>query len=177
MSTFRRIVTGHRADGQSIIARDESINGAEMPGMPGLHLTTMWGGDQAPAYPDDGSESSHPAWFPRVGGVRFVEFILPPDSTVAPARGDAAANAAAADQLFPGLLDTMQPDDPGMHRSATTDMLFVVSGRCVLELDDGSTTHIGTGDIVIQSGTMHRWHNPHDDPCRIIGALVGAHSK
>jgi uncharacterized cupin superfamily protein len=58
--------------------------------------------------------------------------------------------------------------------SATTDMLYVISGRCVLELDDGSKTEIGAGDVVVQSGTMHRWHNPFAEPCRVLGALVGA---
>jgi quercetin dioxygenase-like cupin family protein len=62
----------------------------------------------------------------------------------------------------------------GMHRSATTDMLYVISGRCVLELDDGSKTEISAGDVVVQSGTMHRWHNPFAVPCRVLGVLVGA---
>jgi quercetin dioxygenase-like cupin family protein len=68
----------------------------------------------------------------------------------------------------------MLPEDPGMHRSATVDVLYVVSGRCVLELDDGSRTTLGAGDVIVQSGTMHRWHNPWEEPCRIIGMLVGA---
>jgi mannose-6-phosphate isomerase-like protein (cupin superfamily) len=69
----------------------------------------------------------------------------------------------------------MRPDEPGMHRLATVDVLYVVAGRCVLELDDGSQTELGAGDVVVQSGTMHRWHNPRAASCRIIGMLVGAH--
>jgi quercetin dioxygenase-like cupin family protein len=53
-------------------------------------------------------------------------------------------------------------------------MLYVVSGRCVLELDDGSRTELKAGDVIVQNGTMHRWKNPWEEPCRIIGALVGA---
>ena len=81
---------------------------------------------------------------------------------------------AAAEKLAPGLLSHFDDRNPGMHRSATTDMLYVISGRCVLELDDGSKTEIGTGDVVVQSGTMHRWHNPFNEPCRMLGAIVGA---
>src|SRR5262245_65652787 len=84
------------------------------------------------------------------------------------------ATAAEVERLFPGLLATMLPEEPGMHRSATVDVLYVVAGRCVLELDDGSKTELGAGDVVVQSGTMHRWHNPWAEPCRIIGLLVGA---
>jgi hypothetical protein len=45
----------------------------------------------------------------------------------------------------------------------------------VLELDDGSKTALAAGDVVVQNGTQHRWLNPWEEPCHIIGALVGAH--
>ena len=176
MSTVRRVVTGHRPDGKSIIASDEKVQGIDMPGSSGSHLNAVWGTDETLTYPDDGSEPSYTEWFPPVGGFRFVEFSLAPDSTP-PADGNPEETAAEVNRLFPGLLSTMKADDPGMHRSATIDTLYVVSGRCVLELDDGSKTELGPGDVVIQSGTMHRWHNPWDEPCRIVGALVGAHLK
>ena len=53
----------------------------------------------------------------------------------------------------------MFPDEPGigMHRSATIDFGYAVSGRCVLELDDGSKTELGPEDVIVQSGTAHRW--------------------
>ena len=76
---------------------------------------------------------------------------------------------AAAEKLAPGLLSHFDDRNPGMHRSATTDMLYVISGRCVLELDDGSKTEISAGNVVVQSGTMHRWHNPFAEPCRVLG--------
>lgn len=174
MSTVRRVVTGHRADGKSIIASDTAVEGITMPGSSGTILNPLWGTDETLSYPDDGSEPRHRDWFPPVGGCRFIEFVLAPDSTP-PTDVDPAEATAEINRLFPGLLATMQPDDPGMHRSATLDMLYVVSGRCVLELDDGSRTELGPGDVIVQSGTMHRWHNPWEEPCRIVGALVGAH--
>lgn len=174
MSTFRRVVTGHRDDGKSIIADDGRIEGVEVPGLPGVYLTTLWGGDEPQHYPDNGHEPAHPAWFPSPGGVRFFEFVLAPDSTPADTSLSEEQIATAAERLFPGLLGHFDPEDPGMHRSATTDMLFVVSGRCVLELDDGSATELGPGDVIVQNGTMHRWKNPWEEPCRVIGALAGA---
>ena len=176
MSTIRRVVTGHRADGKSIIASDGEVAGIEVPGLPGATLTTLWGADETLAYPDDGSEPRHHAWFPPIGGFRFASFVLSPDSTP-PADGDPAEAAAEAERLFPGLLATMEPDDPGMHRSETVDTLYIVSGRCVLELDDGSKTELGAGDVIVQSGTMHRWHNPWDEPCHVIAFLAGAHMQ
>ena len=176
MSTVRRVVTGHRADGKSIIASDTEVTGLDLPGRPGTTLTTLWGADETLTYPDAGGEPRHHDWFPPIGGFRFIQFLLAPDRT-SPPEAESHAVAAEVERLFPGLLATMLPDDPGMHRSATVDVLYVVSGRCVLELDDGSTTELGAGDVVVQSGTMHRWHNPWEEPCRIIGMLVGAEMK
>jgi mannose-6-phosphate isomerase-like protein (cupin superfamily) len=176
MATVRRVVTGHRTDGKSIIASDQAVTGIALPGRPGAILTTLWGADETLTYPDEGGEPRHHEWFPPIGGFRFIEFVLAPDRT-SPADSDPQATAAEVERLFPGLMATMLPDDPGMHRSATVDVLYVVAGRCVLELDDGSKTDLGTGDVVVQSGTMHRWHNPWEEPCRIIGMLVGAQLK
>ena len=177
MSTFRRVVTGHAANGKSIVASDSTIDGVAVPGLPGVYLTTLWGADQPCTYPDTGAEPPHPAWFPPVGGVRFFEFILAPDCTPPDTRLSADQVAEQAGRLFPGLLAHFNPEDPGMHRSASTDTLYVISGRCVLELDDGSRTELSQGDVIVQSGTMHRWKNPWHEPCRIIGALVGARLK
>jgi len=51
---------------------------------------------------------------------------------------------------------------------------YIVSGRCLLELDDGVTRELGSGDTVIQNGTRHAWRNPFAEPCVIVVALVGA---
>lgn len=177
MSTFRRVVTGHNPAGKSIVASDSTVGGVAVPGLAGVYLSTLWGADQPYNYPDNGGEPAHPAWFPAIGGVRFVEFILAPDSTPADTSLSPDQIASAANKLFPGLLSHFNDQDPGMHRSATTDMLYVLSGRCVLELDDGSKTDLSAGDVVVQSGTMHRWKNPWNEACHVLGALVGAHMK
>jgi quercetin dioxygenase-like cupin family protein len=61
-----------------------------------------------------------------------------------------------------------------MHRSATIDLLYVLSGRVILELDDGSKTELRAGDVAVQSGTMHAWRNPFGEPCRVFGVILGA---
>lgn len=182
MSVFRRVVTGHDAEGRSIIARDDQVQSSPVPGMPGIELTTLWGADEPMRYPDDGSMPDFRTWFAPLGGFRLIEFVVGPDL---PAAADADANVdpdadpdatrAAVDARFPGLMDTMDPDAPGMHRSDTIDLLYVIAGRIVLELDDGSATELRAGDVAVQSGTMHAWRNPYDAPCRIIGVILGAH--
>lgn len=53
------------------------------------------------------------------------------------------------------------PNSTGfMHRSQSLDYGIVLEGNVVLELDDGSTTHMTRGDVAIQRATMHAWSNP-----------------
>ncbi|MGR8920766.1 MAG: cupin domain-containing protein [Gammaproteobacteria bacterium] len=175
MSTFRRVVTGHDANGRSVIASDETVTSSEVPGMPGVELATLWGADAPMRYPDDGSLPAFSTWFPPLGGFRLIEFVIGPDEPAAAPPADPEAVTAAIEQRYPGLLSTMDPDAPGMHRSATIDLLYVLSGRVILELDDGSKTELAAGDVAVQSGTMHAWRNPWPEPCRILGVTVGAH--
>jgi quercetin dioxygenase-like cupin family protein len=68
----------------------------------------------------------------------------------------------------------MEPDNPGMHTTVTIDFEYVISGRVVLELDDGATVELGPGDTVVQNGTRHAWRNPFDEPVTLLVVLVGA---
>jgi hypothetical protein len=36
---------------------------------------------------------------------------------------------------------------------------------------------LGPGDIVVQNGTRHRWHNRGDSIARMLSVTVGAHSR
>ena len=80
-------------------------------------------------------------------------------------------------ELMPGLLDVMEPDEPGMHRTDTTDFGIVLSGTVVLELDDRAEVTLGAGDLVIQNGTRHRWRNAGDGPTRMVFVAVGANRR
>lgn len=130
MATYRRVVTGHRADGKSIIASDEKVAGAGVPSQPSSTLVSLWGADEPLTYPDAGGEPQQRQWFPQVGGFRFISHVMAPDGA-APVDGDPEAAATQAEQLFPGMMVTMFPDEPGMgmHRSATIDFGYVVSRR------------------------------------------------
>ena len=74
----------------------------------------------------------------------------------------------------PACLETNEFDHPGMHTSDTVDMEIVLSGEVVLELDDGVETTLRAGDVNIQNGTRHRWHNRVSEPAVLAVAMVGA---
>ncbi|MBL6751988.1 MAG: cupin domain-containing protein [Nevskia sp.] len=170
MKQLRRVVTGHNAAGRAVFACDEAVPVVPIPGMPGFETCELWGADATLSYPDDGGQPPHADFFPPVGGFRFRMFTIPPDRAAA----GQAASAQAMQEGAPSLAATMTGGKPGMHRSDSVDLLFVISGRCVLELDDGATIELRAGDTAVQSGTMHAWSNPFDEPCRIVGAVFGA---
>ncbi len=61
-----------------------------------------------------------------------------------------------------------------MHRTHSLDYGICLEGECDLELDDGETVSLRAGDVVIQRGTNHRWHNRGDTPCRLAWILLDA---
>jgi mannose-6-phosphate isomerase-like protein (cupin superfamily) len=171
----RRVVTGHSPEGKAIFASDELVAPITLDLVPGAEFFRLWGSDTAPKFPDAGAPPSNPAYFPSVNGFRFGLFTVAPADTPAPENVDVATAIAAMETHLPGLAAHMEPDNPGMHTTATIDYEFVVSGRVVLELDDGVSVELGPGDTVVQNGTRHAWRNPFDEPCVLVVVLVGAH--
>jgi mannose-6-phosphate isomerase-like protein (cupin superfamily) len=172
----RRVVTGHDAAGKSVFASDESVAPVTVPYMAGFEFHRLWGGDEVSSFPDSGQQPDHQQYFPPVGGFRFGLFTVPPATEVeVPADFDPAAAVAALDAALPGMVAHMEPDAPGMHTTATIDYEYVVSGRIVLELDDGASVELKAGDTVVQNGTRHAWRNPFDEPCTLVVVLLGAH--
>jgi len=172
----RRVVTGHDADGKAVFVSDERVAPVTTALSPGSEFHQLWGADEAPHFPDDGSRPPHTSYFPAVGGFRFGHFTLPPEgSAELPADLDIGAALAEMDEKLPGMTAYMEPDAPGMHTTATIDFEVVLSGQVTLELDDGASVTLGPGDTVVQNGTRHRWSNPGDVPVVIAVFLIGAH--
>jgi mannose-6-phosphate isomerase-like protein (cupin superfamily) len=172
----RRVVTGHDADGKAVFVSDERVAPVRPTLLPGSEFHRLWGGDEPSRFPDRGSMPEHGSYFPPVGGFRFGFFTLPPDEgRGVPEDLDISAALAELDELLPGLAGHMEPDDPGMHTTATVDFEVVLSGEVGLELDDGATVRLGPGDTVVQNGTRHRWSNPGSEPAVLALFIVGAH--
>lgn len=59
-----------------------------------------------------------------------------------------------------------------MHATPRTDFDIILNGTVGLELDDGEVM-LQPGDIVVQNGTLHRWHNRGSTVARIVGGGHG----
>jgi mannose-6-phosphate isomerase-like protein (cupin superfamily) len=171
---MRRVVTGQTDSGKSVFVSDEELEPITLSLMPGLEFARVWGDDETPALPADGSPPPAPAFFPPERGYRFVFVTIPPEGSAAlPENLDVARAMAEVNEKLPGMLEHNEVDNPGMHTTDTVDLDFVLSGEMDLELDDGAEVHLRTGDCVIQNGTRHAWRNRSSEPCRILSILVG----
>ena len=67
--------------------------------------------------------------------------------------------------------------EPGLsypiHRTATIDFIFIVSGQLELILEEGSTV-LNPGDCVIQRGTNHGWRVVGGEPCTFTAVMLSA---
>jgi len=171
---IRRVVTGHSDQGKAVFASDEVIEADTLALVPGAEFFQLWGSDERMSYPDDGSRPAAPTYFPGPNGFRFGVFTVAPDAAVFTEDLDIEAALEEMEAKLPGMAAHMEPDNPGMHTTATIDYEYVVSGRVVLELDDGATRELGPGDTVVQSGTRHAWRNPFDEPCVLVVVLIAA---
>ncbi len=173
----RRVVTGHTPEGKATVASNTLVDGLTLDDYPGPEYHKLWSSDEAPTFPDDGSESPGQMWFPPVGGFNFGMFVVAPQSTSLPKDFDRQKMLAAMEAKIPGMmsLGNHEPDHPGMHTTDTIDFEYVISGEVWLELDDGEEVHLRPGDTVVQNGTRHAWRNRGTEPCRMLVFLLGAH--
>lgn len=176
---IRQVVTGHDAQGKSVFVTDRAVTGFQPTLMPGAEFFQMWAADQPAIYPSDGLPPDADQYFPSVEGFRFSFFTLPPATAVTTGSIplDMEAAVAEVEDHMPGLLAHMEPDEPGMHTTDTTDFEVVMAGEVILELDDGAQVVLRPGDTVVQNGTRHRWRNEGDVPATLAVFMVGAHRR
>ncbi|KAI9006807.1 cupin 2, conserved barrel domain protein [Hyaloraphidium curvatum] len=184
---YRRVVTGYDDKGKSIFISDERVKPVTFEHSGGGPYHRLWSADEPPVYPGDASDPKAKNFFPELRpgsttqGHRMLVFEVPvgdgPGGTDAAPGADPAKAAAEMEDKVPGLAGHMEPDEPGMHATATIDMEIVLSGRIQLELDYGLKKVMTPGDVIIQNGTRHRWTNVGKVPAVVMAFIVGADHK
>lgn len=61
------------------------------------------------------------------------------------------------------------------HRTQSLDYGIMVAGTMVMVLDDAKEIELKSGDVVVQRGTIHAWHNRSSDWARMTFVLLDAH--
>ena len=128
LKPIRRIVTGHNAQGKSVIVSDgPSPHVMTIPGNPDFGMTNLWITDGTPA-DNAGTRdaASRPiALKPPPNGSIFRVVEFPPDRTLASFDRTAAFSAMGAAHA----MDRDASRHPGMHKTATVDYAIVLSGE------------------------------------------------
>jgi mannose-6-phosphate isomerase-like protein (cupin superfamily) len=151
----RRVVTGHDANGRSIIISDGMPPNVRDKGTL-VDFIEIWNTASSPA-PISADEPE-----PTDGPL-----MVPP-----PAGG----SKIRLNDFYPGHVRKLQPRADGrhpmMHRTRSIDYGIVLEGEIYLILDD-SETLLRAGDIVVQRGTDHAWENRSERVARMAFILVG----
>ena len=167
---IRRIVTGHNAQGRSMIVSDApSPHVITLPGRADFALTDLWVSDGAPASNAGSADAAkrRMSLEPPIDGTIFRIVEFPPD-----AAGGGFDRGAAFRAM--GASHTMDPDasrHPAMHRTDTVDYAIVLSGEIWALMDEGETL-MRAGDILVQRGTNHAWANRSQRNARICFVLL-----
>lgn len=109
-----------------------------------------------------------------LGAVVWSTDGLPADNSGPAAPAPTPEGIAAPDGTVVRVMTIAPGHRSPMHRTQTLDYGVVIEGAIDLELDDGAVKTIRAGDVVVQRGTIHAWHNTSDAPCRIAFILVSA---
>jgi hypothetical protein len=167
----RRVVTGHNAQGKSIVLFDDAPPHAAGPAV------EIWATDETPASNRGTADASdRPIRLqPPPRGSLFRYFTIAPESETAAL--DPKAHAALVRQMFASigaedaLVDTTR--NPGMHTTRTVDYIVLLSGKVTLLLDEGEVD-LEPFDVVVQRGTNHAWVNHGTEPALLVGILIDA---
>ncbi len=170
---MRRVVTGHNAEGKSVILMDgPSPHALEVEGMPGLALVNLWVTDRAPASNAGLTDAAaRPVVLePPARGTIFRVVDFPPDKGMAGKvdRGKSFAAMGAGHAM-----DRSDARHPGMHKTNTVDYALVLDGEIWALMDEGETL-LRAGDSLVQRGTNHAWSNRGNQPCLVVFILVSA---
>ena len=140
----RRIVTGHAA-GKAVVWKDAEQE-ASAARVDKVISRLIWSTDRSPAHylGDEDMGERQLGIQPPAGGTRF------------------------------SVLEIAPGNKPYMHRTDTIDYVICLAGEVDMELDDGKTVKMKTGDVMVQRGTVHNWVNRGTEPCTMAVILIHA---
>ena len=168
---MRRIVTGHNADGKSIITIDGPPSRSIGEDVGGLFELWNTNGDKVKTLDSFDRANTEILLSPSEGGTKFRYFqINPTPKGVSKKDLDAAAHEAfkkmGADHH---RVDVSRHH--AMHKTKTIDYIILLKGEVKLILDE-EEVDLNPFDVVVQRGTNHAWENNGTEPALLIAVLI-----
>lgn len=165
----RRVVAGLDENGKSTIVSDGFTETRLVADA--FVLNQIWQvRDCPPGVNDENTLGLEAVIPPPPNGFTHVIATFPPDSSWEYAAGgyEASMTAAGAAGSY-----VEHDADPGMHQTDSVDIIYIVSGECVVVLEEAETV-LRAGDTFIQRGTKHAWRVTGSEPCVHSTLMVGA---
>ena len=172
--SFRRVVTGHNAQGKSVFIIDDTAKHVFSRGSGSAIVTEMWETTLTPASNrgrEDAIDRKMRLPPPNNGSVfRIIEY--PPDKQrVAALHKERGAHDDGSG--LANVYDRDNPRHPGFHKTDTIDYAVVLAGEIWALMDEGEVL-LKPGDVLVQRGTSHAWSNRTDEPAYLAFVLIDA---
>ena len=172
----RRIVTGHDAQGRSIVTEDRLAPSVHTnPRRVGYCLTQLWMTDRTPAFVgNEPDPTARPLKLepPKNGTVvRIITFGAEGEWIDKLSVDDTKAAWGALGTATASTNQTGRAKHPFMHRTQSVDYALILDGEITLVLDEEEVL-MKAGDFLVERGTNHAWANRSGQPCKMLFVLV-----
>ena len=162
----RRVVTGVDGAGRSSVMSDGNLNRFTSQQV-GLVWATDAEKTSIPVHGDVVEDIK--LLFGPEGSTRLMVSFIPPDAALA--QEDGARSSDVDEFGSPNFRE-----GEGWHQTDSVDYILVLSGSVVCDLEAGSVA-LNQGDILVQTGTRHRWRNPSNENALLAAVTIGALRK
>lgn len=156
MTTTRIIETAINENGDSYIFSDRAQSGWDLAGHT---ITELFFSQQNPPDMLTSAAELHDRNFNlKPGQLRFFR------SDISPTR-----------QLYDKIPENEKPKDLKelfYHSTTTMDFIMVAKGELSL-IVGGQEVFVKAGDVVVQRGAAHAWHNYTNEDATIVGIMIG----
>ncbi|KAL5533582.1 hypothetical protein ACEPAG_42 [Sanghuangporus baumii] len=144
LPAVRRIVTGHTPEGKAIVVDDAPIEQYPFRGSRTIFSDLFW--TDAASAPND---------------IIFKDLTKEHPNEHCPPEG----SSFKVSDIPPGQKSPF-------HRTVTFDYAILTYGQLTLILDDDKRVDLRPGDVVIQRGTIHAWHNEGTEWARMYCVML-----
>jgi len=160
----RHLVTGHTLAGRAVVISEGEVEAFALA--PSARARLLGGRDMPARFPETELPVNPESALPPPGGWRFSTLTVDAGGSSAYHQFIAQALGARADQ-----------SQPGFHTTPTQDVVIILDGEFVLELDEGVERTLARGDSAVLNGVRHRWHNRGTGPATLAAIMLGAHDQ
>ena len=173
---MRRIITGHNAEGKSVITIDGPPARSLSENEGGLYELWNTDGNEINTLDETDRADSEVLLSPPVGGTKFRYFQINPTPEGVPADLIEAATAAAFEKMGAAHHRVDTTRHPAMHKTKTIDYIILLKGDVTLLLDEEEVV-LKPFDVVVQRGTNHAWVNNGSETALFIAVLIDSNLK